>query len=77
MKYFVFKMKHDNGTVYLKVIASGRKQAIKNVVDFEGCPESAAQNVLEVPSLLFSMSCKTLFKKGVQALKDKFIHKTT
>jgi hypothetical protein len=41
MREFTIKLRHDNGKVSITTWADSKEQAIKQVLDAEGAPESA------------------------------------
>jgi hypothetical protein len=60
MKYFVYKLTHDNGQKCCKTGATSEETAINNIMAFEGCPKQAIE-IKEIPLPLFNMDANTLF----------------
>jgi len=49
METYIATLKHDNGTVRLKVISlSGAKGAIQQITAVEGCPQSAIVKIVKI-----------------------------
>jgi len=45
VQLYTLKVKHDNGTVNLKTSASSEEEAIKTIMNVEGCPRRAILSV--------------------------------
>jgi len=48
MKTYKAKLKHDNGIVYIRVLAENEREAIKRICDAEMCPERAIEKIIEI-----------------------------
>lgn len=70
MKYFVARLKHDDGEVFIKTTASRPEQAAKQVENAEGCPPGTAR-IKQVPKALFSMPGSSLWTLDYNFFIDK------
>ena len=59
MKKYKYRLKHDNGIIYLTTIASSEEEALTKVVEAEGCPKSAPE-LIEVTRLKGNEQFKTI-----------------
>jgi len=54
VKYYIAKIKHDNGNLYVKTTASSKENAIGNICSIEHCPKRSIQSIVEVTSNEFN-----------------------
>ena len=48
MKTYKARLNHDNGIVYIRVMAKNEREAIKLICDAEMCPERAIEKIIEI-----------------------------
>lgn len=48
MKTYKAKLKHDEGTVYIRVMARNEREAIRRICDSELCPERSIKKIIEI-----------------------------
>jgi len=53
MKEYFVKLKHSNGYITLKTIASSQKQAIKIICNAENAPQNAIIKITEGKTIYF------------------------
>lgn len=48
VRYYIAKIKHDDGNLYVKTAATSKENAIGNICSIEHCPKQSIQSIVEV-----------------------------
>ena len=48
VKYYIAKITHDDGNLYVKTAATSKENAIESICNFENCPKQSIQSIVEV-----------------------------
>lgn len=74
-RYFVFELRHDSGTSYLKTISFTPQAALNTIMRAENCPDHAI-SMFEIDECVYSNTSSFIIKNKLYSPQNDVIWKS-